>query len=269
MSFLWYDYSTNVLTNTFEQFTIASYSMEPLQNKSLDNMIEICRKLIFDFSYPFYADDEKAKADFENMFILLHYKDNWGVETSGEFKFWLKNRLTLVMDEYKQLYRTMSYDYNPLENHSLTRNIERKGKETNEGKTTDTTNGNSNTANNIHVNGSRTEKSKNDSQNIHSDAPQVNFTGQDYASNMDRGQTQTHINDSSVSNTNGSTTHSQTLNSNGASTDKKDFSNDETMKESGYLGNIQDAIVKERELIININRRLCEECSDLFFLLLP
>lgn len=267
--FLDIDYSSNVLTNTFEQYTIATYSMEPLQNKTLDEMLEICRNLIFDFSYPFYTENEEAKADFEHMFILLHYKDNWGVETSGEFKFWLKNRLTLVMDEYKQLYKTMSYEYNPLQNHSLTRNIQRKGNETNEEKTTDTTSGNGSTANNIHVNGSHTEKSKNDNQNIHSDNPQVNFSGQDYASNMDRQQIETHVNDSSVSNTNGSTTHSQTLNSNGTSTDKKDFSNDEVMKESGYLGNIQDAINKERELIVNINRRLCEECKDLFFLLLP
>lgn len=266
--FLSIDYSSNVLTNTFEQYTISMNWLTPLQNLSIDEMVEKARELIFDFKYPFYTDEAQAKEDFEKMFILMHLRDNWGVETAGEFKYWLQRKLTLVSDGYRQLYETMKFEYKPLENHNLERTVERSGRakdiNINSGVVNNESNTNSNVTGNSNTTGDRTSNN----QTIHSDNPQVNFSGQDYASNMDRGQ----IKDDTTTNTNDSTTGKTNFNSkqNNNNTENRDseYSNDEKYTEHGYLGNVQDAIKKERELIININRMLCEEMNDLFLLVL-
>lgn len=264
--FLDIDYSSNVLTNTFEQYTISMNWLTPLQNLTIDDMVEKARELIFDFKYPFYTDEAQAKEEFEKMFILMHLRDNWGVETAGEFKYWLQRKLTLVSDGYRQLYETMKFEYNPIENHNLERTVERSGtaKDTNinSGVVNNESNTNSNVTGNSNTTGDRTSNN----QTIHSDNPQVNFSGQDYASNMDRGQ----IKDDTTTNTNDNTTGKTNFNSkqNNNSTENRDseYSNNEKYTEHGYLGNVQDAIKKERELIININRMLCEEMNDLFLL---
>lgn len=268
MSFLWYDYSRNVTTNTFEQYTIAMNSREPLQNKTLDEMIELARQLVFDFDYPFYSTDENVKHTFETTFILTHYRDTWGVETSGEFKYWLKNRLTLVMDEYTQLYNTMRYEYDPITNHKLTRSIERNGKEDANGniQNTSTRNGSDNSS--AHSNNSQSYSDNVNNQSIHSDVPQVNFSGKDYASSLDREQNVQKSNTNGVSNTNSNASYSQNDNGNRTEKENRNFENTEKLTESGYIGNVQDAIEKERKLIVNINRRLIDECSDLFFALI-
>ena len=266
--FLDIDYSSNVLTNTFEQYTIAMNWLTPLQNLTIDEMVEKARELIFDFKYPFYTDESQAKEEFEKMFILMHLRDNWGVETAGEFKYWLQRKLTLVSDGYRQLYETMKFEYKPLENHNLERTVERSGtaKDTNinSGVVNNESNTNSNVTGNSNTTGDRTSNN----QTIHSDNPQVNFSGQDYASNMDRGQ----IKDDTTTNTNDNTTGKTNFNSkqNANNTENRDseYSNNEKYTEHGYLGNVQDAIKKERELIININRMLCEEMNDLFLLVL-
>ena len=294
--FLQIDYSSNVLTNTFEQYTISMNWLTPLQNLTIDEMVEKARELIFDFKYPFYTDEAQAKEEFEKMFILMHLRDNWGVETAGEFKYWLQRKLTIVSDGYRQLYETMKFEYNPIENHNFERVIERRGtkKDTNisdsEIESTNDSNSNSNTNtndnSNTEYNNSGTSSTSGNrtgnSQQIHSDAPQVNFSGQDYASNMDRGQTT----DTTSTNTTDTTNMSSTFNGNkiNETTNKQtahstqtnnitqnnngEFNNNEKYSEHGYIGNVQDAIKKERELIININRMLCEEMNDLFLLVL-
>lgn len=266
--FLDIDYSSNVLTNTFEQYTIAMNWLTPLQNLTIDEIVEKARELIFDFKYPFYTDETQAKEDFEKMFILMHLRDNWGVETAGEFKYWLQRKLTLVSDGYRQLYETMKYEYNPIENHNLERTVDRSGKAKETNINSGVVNNESNTDNtvtgNSHTTGDRTANN----QNIHSDNPQVNFSGQDYASNMDRGQTHDETETSTNDSTTGKTNFTSKQNNNNTENSDSEYSNNEKYTEHGYLGNVQDAIKKERELIVNINRMLCEEMNDLFLLVL-
>lgn len=266
--FLDIDYSSNVLTNTFEQYTVSMNWLTPLQNLTIEEMVEKARELIFDFKYPFYTDEAQAKEDFEKMFILMHLRDNWGFETAGEFKYWLQRKLTLVSDGYRQLYQTMKLEYNPLENHNLERTVDRSGKTKETNINSGVVNNESNTDNtvtgNSHTTGDRTANN----QNIHSDNPQVNFSGQDYASNMDRGQTKDETETNTNDSTTGKTNFNSKQNNNNTENSDSEYSNNEKYTEHGYLGNVQDAIKKERELIVNINRMLCEEMNDLFLLVL-
>ena len=61
---------------------------------------------IFDFDYPFYTDDKKAKEDFEELFINHFYYHEIGCETFTRWKQMLKARLMLRMPYYSQLYQT-------------------------------------------------------------------------------------------------------------------------------------------------------------------
>ena len=268
--FLQIDYSSNVLTNTFEQYTISMNWLTPLQNLTIDEMVEKARELIFDFKYPFYTDEAQAKEEFEKMFILMHLRDNWGVETAGEFKYWLQRKLTIVSDGYRQLYETMKFEYNPIENHNFERVIERRGtkKDTNisdsEIESTNDSNSNSNTNtndnSNTEYNNSGTSST---SGNRTGNSQQIHSTNTTDTTNMSSTFNGNKINETTNKQTAHSTqTNNITQNNNG------EFNNNEKYSEHGYIGNVQDAIKKERELIININRMLCEEMNDLFLLVL-
>lgn len=252
MSFISYDYAVNAFTNTFEQYTISTNKLE-LIDLTHDEMLEEARKTFFDFDYPFYVDDVNAKEDWEKLFLQRFWMEPWNAETSGLMKFWVQGRLRMVMPTYKQLYETTLYEYNPLENHNLTREIKRSGNENEVGS--DTTNIDASGTDHTSISNSNT----NNTQNIHSDAPQVNFSGNDYASTMDRGQEREVFN--------GSTTNTNSVNqtANGSSLNQSDFENNEEFKEHGYLGNVQDSIEKVRDLILNINQQLTNEFRDLFF----
>ena len=266
--FLDIDYSSNVLTNTFEQYTISMNWLTPLENLTIDEMVEKARELIFDFKYPFYTDEAQAKEEFEKMFILMHLRDNWGVETAGEFKYWLQRKLTLVSDGYRQLYETMKFEYNPIENHNIERTVDGSGKAKETNINSGVVNNESNTNSNVTGNSNTTGDRTSNNQTIHSDNPQVNFSGQDYASNMDRGQIKDDTTTNTNDNTTGKTNFNSKQNANNIENRDREYSNNEKYTEHGYLGNVQDAIKKERELIININRMLCEEMNDLFLLVL-
>ena len=61
---------------------------------------------LFDFDYPFYADDLSIKEEFENRFIEHYYFHEIGFETVARFKHYLRSRLRDVMPYYSQLYES-------------------------------------------------------------------------------------------------------------------------------------------------------------------
>ena len=61
---------------------------------------------LFNFEYPFYVDDEKAKKEFEEKFILYYLNREIGFETFARFQKALERRLVIKMPYYQQLYQT-------------------------------------------------------------------------------------------------------------------------------------------------------------------
>ena len=51
--FLSYHYETKTLTNTIEQMVISDHVISPLENQTIDNMIDTAVPLIFNFDFPF------------------------------------------------------------------------------------------------------------------------------------------------------------------------------------------------------------------------
>ena len=181
--FIGYIYETKTLTNTIEQLGISDHVIFPLENQTIDHMIEAAVPLIINFDFPFYVDASApeyatAKLTFEKTFCLQYFREQIGLETIGEFQYHLKKILTLNMPYYEQLYRSITFEYNPLITHKSTRKVTSTKEDTRTGVISgDSTAKNTTSAD-----------TNNNTQNIHSDNPQINYSGTNYASTMDRGQ---------------------------------------------------------------------------------
>lgn len=127
--FIGYNYETKTLTNTIEQLVISDHVISPLENQTIDHMIEAAVPLIFNFDFPFYVDASApeyatAKLTFEKTFCLQYFREQIGLETIGEFQYHLKKILTVNMPYYEQLYRSITFEYNPLITHKSTRKVQ-------------------------------------------------------------------------------------------------------------------------------------------------
>lgn len=248
--FLSYNYETKTLTNTIEQLVISDHVLSPLENQTIDHMIEAAVPFIFNFDFPFYVDASApeyatAKLAFEKTFCLQYFREQIGLETLGEFQYHLKKILTVNMPYYEQLYRSITFEYNPLITHKSTRKVQSTKDDTRTGVIAgDSTAKNTTTAD-----------TNNNTQSIHSDNPQINFAGTNYASTMDRGQNTIH--NSAVSNGENTTK----TNSN----DTYHADNNDVIEDEGFDGSYSAEIQRFRDTIINLNKRICDDCRELFY----
>lgn len=71
-------------------------------------VLEIARKKIFDFNYPFYDDIEKRKA-LETGILKHFWFDEIGEETYAYWKFELQHWFEVNMDRYYTLFKTIPF----------------------------------------------------------------------------------------------------------------------------------------------------------------
>ena len=185
---------------------------------------------LFDFDYEFYSDE--AKDDFEQKFIDRYMFDEIGFETVMRFKHFLKEKLNRIAPYYKQLYQTelrcLEDDIDFMLNKDLRETETIKGTNTSNSQT----NANSSTLN---------KESYLDNGNASLDLSTGNMTG------------------ISSSEGNGVTDSSQT------------GENDQTrtLLSQGNIGITSSAelLQKWRDVLINIDEMIIEECRDLFMLI--
>ena len=139
-------------------------------NATTYDKIEKGMPKLFDFTFPWYNDDETSRINFERMFIIHFYMCEIGFETIGLFKLRLNDTLRRNMPKYKAMYDSNLSVAQILENTNMTFDD------------TDTSDG-SNTSQTDHTVNDTTNSSSND-QRINSDNPQVNFSGTVYASGI-------------------------------------------------------------------------------------
>lgn len=238
-------------------FLLAYYggvNMYAGENTGFD-LVEKYYSKLFNFDFPFYVENEKIKVEFEKYLCYTYFNESIGFETPEAWKFAFKQKMLEIIPYYKELYRTTLFEYEPLINRVFT-----SSDNVNETGITDyTSSGNTagKSENSTNANGSSTS----DSQNITSDAPQINFSQNDYASGMTRGQNRNSIENSERKTTTDSGTSSR------VSKNINDKSRTLKHEEKGFSGSYQDEIKKIRENILNINKMICDECYDLFMLI--
>lgn len=224
------------------------------ENSGFD-LVEKYYSKIFDFDFPFYVENEKIKVEFEKYLCYSYFNESIGFETPDAWKFAFKQKMLEIIPYYKELYRTTLFEYEPLINRVYT-----SSDTVDERNITDFTS-NGNTSGKREDSSSGKGSSTSDSQNITSDTPQINFSQNDYASGMTRGQNKNSVENSDKKTSSDSGTSS--------TVSKNIDDKNRTLKheERGFSGSYQEEIKKIRENILNINKMICDECYDLFMLI--
>lgn len=190
---------------------------------------------LFNFDYDFYTDSDIIKSKFEQKFIDEYFFHEIGHETVARFKHRLKTRLNKIMPYYKQLYDTeiAAKDINFLLNKDLTETFER------------VVTGESSSINDLTV----------------SDQGETN----NKESNIENGNASLELENGSLTNVS-KTSLSNNTNSNNTSRDNTNQNEITTLKSQGNIGITSSAelLEKWRNVLINIDQQIINECNDLF-----
>nr|DAR65343.1 MAG TPA: Lower collar protein [Caudoviricetes sp.] len=205
-------------------------------NTNTYDKIEKGMPKLFDFTFPWYNDDETSRINFERMFIIHFYMCEIGFETIGLFKLRLNDTLRRNMSKYKAMYDSNLSVAQILENTNMTFDD------------TDTSDG-SNTSQADRTMNDASTSSAND-QRINSDNPQVNFSGTDYASGMTRGQS-TGEDSRAVSEKNTGKSNTSVVDTSHRT-------------EKGWRGSKMNELIMYREHIVNVNNAIIADCEELF-----
>ena len=216
---------------------------------------------IFGFDYPFYTDNKKAKADFEELFINHFYYHEIGCETFTRWQQMLKARLMLRMPYYAQLYQTEWHQVKNVELmmtsknviDTITHELEQSGESSGVSESSAT-----NTVNDG-VESSSTTTSEfiesaiaNGVQVVNME--QANRTSMNQSTGSSSGESSSTSSGESESNVTSSSQNQTTISETTTHTSKGDIG----IQTPAY------AITEWRKIIININEMLIHELEDLF-----
>lgn len=241
-------YTTKYLT------ILRNYAL-PETNQTFDELINSTYDKFFNFDFPWYAPNDAGKEDFEKLFLLHYLMYEIGQETIELHRSMLASRLREIMPYYSDVYESLNIDM------PWYGNIDVEYTEENTGNKQGTTDLNVDAS----INGSSSDESSTNTnqqtQSIDSDNPQINFSGTDYASQMNRGES------TRTNSVNSSGTTSNTEERTEKTNTNEDTASKSNRTEKGYRGITRGQIVKEmRESIYNINQEIINRCEDLFML---
>lgn len=214
---------------------------------------------MFNFDYPFYTDAEDAKAKFEEKFMLYYWNCEIGFETFARFQKALQARLTIKMPYYQQLYETelASKDISFLLNKDLHETFTREIDTENETSGTNHTQQTSTNESSLNQEGATTNTHKESSIR---DGVSASSLVDGYLTGMSS--------DNGSNSTTGTSNSSDNLTSEGTLSHSE---NGKTVEKTELLsqGNIgitssADLLQKWREVLINIDEIIIEDCRDLF-----
>lgn len=252
----------------------------PETNQTFDDLINSTYEKFFNFDFPWYAPDDTGKEDFEKLFLLHYLMYEIGQETIELHRAMLASRLREIMPEMEQVWESLNVDMPWSQNVDM--QYSGNENETSSGTHSDTSNSTDTSKSNSSRDSSITGTSEDTSnvntvvntQSIDSDNPQVNFSGADYASQMNRGETNQDVTSESTGTT---TTKETTTTEESATKDNESSRSGETSgtrdksearTERGNRGMSRGDIVKQmRDAVYNVNQEIINRCEDLFMLI--
>ena len=246
---------------------------------------------IFDFDFPMWL--EEYRPTLEKKILMHYFNKEIGFETVGLWKFYLEERLNLIMPYYNELYKTTVKDYDWLTdtnahetyvgNKKLQENakFDANGNVRSDltGDTTDDFTGGetfSGTGSST-TDGTQSQTTK----TLESDLPQANYANLDYGTKLTEGEQSgtsheesTTKNDSTTDTTNKDVVHA-TQNSNTdttqQSTNDLQSNTDDiyTRDRVGAFGSrsLTELLMQYRDSIINIDNMVIDELKDLFMMI--
>ena len=241
--------------------------------KTLDERITDATGVLFG-SFPIYREEHRTELLRK---ILLHFFNyEIGFETVGLWKIKINEHLNLIMPYYNQLYATADNNYNFLINNDYTETV--SGSENRQTETT----GSANSASNQTENGegtvnktaseTTTQTDNGTSKELLSDLPQSTYTGVDYGTQMNDGETQNTTNVSKADTERSAHTVENSKQITNTSENTKAESAEKTHEAQKTIAGLwrtsRAKLLKEyREQIINIDQQIVESCKPLFMLI--
>lgn len=286
--------------------TQVRWIVEQVTSENLDLPISqrvtlACPK-IFNFDFPIWL--EEYRTTIEKKILMHYFNKEIGFETVGLWKFYLEERLNLIMPYYNKLYATTIKDYdwlsdtNSHESYVGNKKLQENAKydangnaKTNlTGDTTDNFTGNvtdtggetfSGTGSST-TNGTRTQTTK----NLESDLPQANYADLDYGTKLTEGNQTGSSKEESTTKNNSTTDRSNSTDTTNkdvvhatqnSSTDTTQQSTNDllsntddvyTRNRTGAFGNrsLTELLMQYRESLINIDNMVINELQDLFMM---
>lgn len=90
----------------------SGFTVEELENKTVDEIIEASRTNVFNFDFPVY--DEAFRSVLESTILLHFYTREIGAETVGLWQHYLCRKLREKMPYYNKLFESALLEFNPL-----------------------------------------------------------------------------------------------------------------------------------------------------------
>jgi hypothetical protein len=213
---------------------------------------------IFDFDYPIF--DPAYKSVLESKIINHYYFREIGLETVGQFKWFLKSKMNIIMPLYNEHYKAVELfkTYDPYKNKNVTTTDTR----TNTQETTGTSDTNTNSSSNVTATTDGDSTDTVTGKDVFSDTPQAKLQNLDYATNV------TEKDGSSTNTSHGESTQDVTDTTTGSSSLSGTVTtiDEYTQTIAGHDGMKYPAgILQEiRETFINIDEMIIDELQDLF-----
>ena len=235
---------------------------------------KIAAPRIFNFDYPIW--DEGYRTTLETKILSHYFTREIGFETVGLWKFYLWERLNLIMPYYIDLYETITNEFDYLKDTEYTESFNENKNKT-EDKKQDINSDNTNTGTNSNATNDKSTDSENRTNTINyekllSDTPQANYNNLDYATNLEKSNEtetfeKTNNNERNISENN-NYNNKNNLTENKVNDNKINEINNYTINKNGNINKSKTELLLEyRKSILNIDKMIIDELSDLFMLI--
>lgn len=234
--------------------TLAGYT-ESKGLSDVDTIISAARPLLFNFSYP--ITDTAYKPVLENKIIKHYYMREIGLETVGLFRFYLNEKMNLIMPYYDSLYRSAALEFNPF--HDVDYTITHEGEKSEETDKTTTGSGAESGTNT----GTVTDSGTGDSWQYNNDTPQGGLSG--LTSNNYLSEAIHHTATDGNTNTR-NLVDSRQRSSTGRDQGTLESTDSYINRIAGKMGTVSysDLLLSYRKTLLNIDALVISELSDLF-----
>lgn len=261
------------------------------KNLPISQRVSLACPKIFDFDFPMWL--EEYRPTLEKKILMHYFNKEIGFETVGLWKFYLEERLNLIMPYYNELYKTTVKDYdwltdtNAHETYVGNKKLQENAKFDANGNvrsdlTGDTTDDFTGGETFSGTDSSTTDGTQSQTtKTLESDLPQANYANLDYGTKLTEGEQtgtsheeSTTKNDSTTDTTNKDVVHA-TQNSNTdttqQSTNDLQSNTDDiyTRDRVGAFGSrsLTELLMQYRDSIINIDNMVIDELKDLFMMI--
>lgn len=239
-----YDYMETIpLSDTNAYSKLLNYML----TLPVKTIVENAQKIVFDFDYNFYVDDEAKKKEFEEIFVRHFINQEIAYETESLWKVKLEEFIKLWMPYYKDVYDSYLTSKELLKKRELVTVTESGGKIKSLSESTSHSKESSETKG----------KATSGTTQIDSDYPQATFDDDiDFATT------------SATNSTSSNTTGEAKGNTDNISTSRGESEDDHktTTTSSGYTGDTTSLVQGYNDLIHNINDELLQLAEKALFM---